>query len=423
MNPETIRLPQLAWYDNDEIELQFPSSWELSVCRMRGHNRPPLDEKRIREAFSNPIDAKPIRKLARGKKEVAILFDDMTRPTRVAEIAPYVLEELETAGIRDENVRFIAALGAHGALTRLDFAKKLGEAVLSRFPVYNHNPYENCTFIGNTARGTPLAINSEFMSCDLKIGIGCILPHPLTGFSGGGKIIMPGVASIDSIAANHASLIEKALIQGKSLELGPGRYEENMVGLDTAEAARMAGLDIKIDAIINARGQTTALIIGDPTSAHAEGVRLAREVYATKRVEAQDIAVLNTYCKSGEAFLALPSPLEPPLFSQLLKDGGGDLVLIANAPEGMVTHYLAGSFGRKTGGRLRFPPTSLPQNVNRLIIFTPYIDLAGAGWLAPPESIIWAGTWAEVLDRLTETHGDTAKVAIVPDATMQYFSE
>jgi len=417
MMPNTVSVPQQAWYDNDELELQFPSSWELTVCYMRGHHRPPLSEQGFREAFANPIGTKPIRELARGKSEVAILFDDMSRPTRVAEIVPYVLEELGAAGIRDDSVRFIAALGTHGALTRVDFAKKLGEAVLSRFPVYNHNPYENCTFVGNTSRGTPLAINSEFMGCDLKIGIGSILPHPLTGFNGGGKIILPGVAAIDSIAYNHGTLTAEAMVRGEDIGTWIGKFEENELRLDTAEAARMAGLDIKIDAVINGRGETTALFVGDPTSAHIEGVKLAREVYATQPIEGQDIAVLNTYSKGSEAFLALP------LSSRLLQGGAGDLVLIANAPEGQVTHYLAGSFGKKTGGRLWLPRASLPPNVKRLIVFTTYIDKAGGDWLAIPESIVWAKTWPEVLERLTKTNGDSARVAVVPDATMQYFAE
>jgi nickel-dependent lactate racemase len=412
-----IRLPQLAWHENDELELRFPSSWEIHVCYMKGHNRPPLREEEIRSAFANPIGAKPIRELARGKGEVAILFDDIARPTRVAEIVPHVLGELEAAGVEDTSIRFIAALGAHGALTRMDFVKKLGEAVLERFPVYNHNPYENCTFVDKTSRGTPVAVNSEFMGCDLKIGIGSILPHPLTGFSGGGKIILPGVASMDTTTHNHGALIKEALSRGVDMATWLGKFEGNEFRLDIEEAAKIAGLDVKIDAIINGRGATTGLFVGDPESVYVEGVKLAEEVYATEPVQGQDIAVLNSYAKANEAFLALP------LSSPLLEGGRGDLVLVANAPEGQVTHYLAGAFGKKTGGRLWMPPTSLPANVKRLIVLTPYIDRAGAGYFGSPESIVWTRTWAEVLEILTETHGDRAKVAVVPDGTMQYFAQ
>jgi nickel-dependent lactate racemase len=416
MNNNTVRLPQLAWYENDELEIQFPSTWEVTTCYMRGHDRPPLGEEGFREAFANPIDTRPIRELARGKSEVVILFDDMSRPTRVAEIVPYVLEELEAAGVKDSSIRFIAAIGAHGALTRIDFAKKLGEDVASRFPVYNHNPYENCTFLGNTSRGTPLAVNSEFMACDLKIGIGSILPHFLTGFSGGGKIILPGVASIDSMFHNHGIIAVEAISRGEPMETWITKFETNDFRLDAAEAVKMAGLDVKIDAVLNGRCETTALFVGDPLNAHLEGVKLSREVYATELLGNHDIVILNTYAKASEAFIV---PLSWTA-KMMLKDEG-DMVVISNAPEGQVTHYLAGTFGEKIGGRLWVPRTTLPPNITRFILFAPFIDRAGAAWLAPPESIIWARTWPEVLELLTVKYGDSAKVAVVPDATMQYF--
>ncbi len=414
--PTTVHLPQLAWYGNGEMEINFPPSWEVDVCNMKGYRRRALSRQGFRKAFSNPIGTKPIRELARGKKEVAILFDDMTRPTRVAEIVPYILEELRAAGVADEGIRFIAAVGAHGALNRLDFVKKLGEDVVCRYPGFNHNPYENCTFLGNTSRGTPIYINSEVMSCDFKIGIGGILPHPLTGFSGGCKIILPGIAGIDTMEANHRTLLINALTRGEDPSIGLGMYENNIIRLDMAEAAQMAGLDIKIDAVFNLHGDTVGLFVGEPVAAHAEGVKMAREVYATRPSPGHDIVVLNAYAKANEAVLALP------IVPQVLGESG-ELVLIANAPEGQVTHYLVRSFGNKFGGRLWTPPTSLPANINRLIVLTPYIDLAGTDWLGCRESIVWAKKWDDALQKLIETHGDKAKVAVIPDATMQYFVE
>jgi len=412
----SVRVPQLAWYEDDELEFQFPATWEVSVCRMTGHDRPSLSPDEIRRAVANPIGTRPIRELAKGRREVAIIFDDMTRPTRVAEILPFVLEELQAAGVRDGGVRFIAAVGAHGALTRHDFVKKLGEAVLERFPVYNHNPYENCTYLGETGLGTPVSINSEVMACDVKIGFGSILPHPLTGFGGGGKIILPGVASIDTMAAHHRDLVMRLLTEGRDPGIGLATFENNLMRQDIAEAARMAGLDVKIDVVLNGRGRTTGLFAGDPEQAHAGGVRLARETYATKAVEGSDIVILNAYSKASEVVLAVPT-LGPLLGKERV-----DVVFIANAPEGQVTHYLVRSFGKGMGGRLWSPASAPPDDLNDFIVLTPHIDIAGADWLATPESIVWAKTWPEVLDRLAKRHGDRAKVALVPDATMQYFA-
>ena len=154
---------------------------------MSGYNRPAMKPAEIKTAITNLIGIPPIREIAKGKNEVVIIFDDMTRVTRVAEIVPFVLEELAEAGIPDNRIRFIAALGCHGAMDRLDFIKKLGEKTLARFPVYNHNAFGNCTYVGTTKTyRTEVYINEEVMKCDLKIAIGSVVPHRMRGFGGFG---------------------------------------------------------------------------------------------------------------------------------------------------------------------------------------------------------------------------------------------
>ena len=96
---------------------------------------------------------------------------------------PVILEELEKAGVRDDQIRFVCALGAHGALNRRDFVKKLGEEAASRFPVFNHNIVGNCTLVGTTSFGTDLHINTEVVRCDYKIALD---RSYLTAFAGFG---------------------------------------------------------------------------------------------------------------------------------------------------------------------------------------------------------------------------------------------
>ena len=146
-------LPQLVWDGTATLELAFPDSWEIEMCHMAGHDRPALEASLIRQAILDPIGSPPISETAGGRKEVCIIFDDMSRPTRVATIIPFVLEELAKAGIGDHQIRFVCALGCHGALTRRDFVKKLGEDVVSRFPVFNHNLVGASTLVGTTSFG------------------------------------------------------------------------------------------------------------------------------------------------------------------------------------------------------------------------------------------------------------------------------
>jgi len=421
---QKVVVPVLAWYGDEELELEFPESWDVTVCSMKGYDAPRLSDDKIRQAFANPIGTKTIKELAKGKREVAILFDDMTRATPTAVLIPYVLEELAAAGIPDDNIRFIAAIGAHGSMNGIDFRKKLGDEVMGRFLVYNHNPYENCTPLGFSSQGTLVAVNSEFVSCDLKIGIGSIVPHPF-GFGGGSKIVLPGIASMETMDANHTRL-------GLSPTVGMAKYEGNILKQDIEEAARMAGLDVKVDGILNLKRELTALFVGEPIAEYAEGVKLAMEHYATDTVSDADVVIANCYSKANEMLLALP------VASPLLSKKGGDMVIIAVTPEGQINHYLDRSFGKCFGGRgwraagatPRFvghhvpsiPSTkTLPPNTKRLTIMAPYPDKVGGDWVAPYHLINWARTWAEVIQELKRAYGDTAKVAVIPDATIQYF--
>ncbi len=375
---------------------------------MAGYNSPALKPAEIKHAVTNPIGMPPIRELAKGKKEVVILFDDMSRVTRVAQIVPPLLEELASAGIPDSHIRFIAALGCHGAMDRFDFVKKLGEEVLARFPVYNHNPFENCIDIGTTSYGTRVSINAEVMKCDLKIGIGSIVPHIMAGFGGGPKILMPGVASADTIDALHRLGNEPG-----QEHTGMGIFESNPLRLNMEEAAVMAGLDMKIDCLVNMWGETVALFAGSPKEAYAAGIAKAKTHYLTPRATDKDIVIANTFAKVSESESGLITTM--PAVSHR----GGDIVLIANAPEGHAVHYLMGPFGKFVGGKQRLQ-IKLPPHVNHLIIYNEYPDLASTGYYEDTDRILLMPKWDDVLGLLQEFHGANAKVAVYPNAEIQY---
>ena len=379
---------------------------------MKGHDREPIQSDEIRKAFRNPIGSKSIGQLARGRKEAVVIFDDLTRITRSAQIMPYIIEELNANGISKDHIRFICALGAHGACNRIDFVKKLGEDIVEQFPVYNHNPFSNLVELGKTARGTPVAINGEVMTCDLKIGVGTIVPHPEAGFSGGGKIILPGVASIDGLVHNHreiAGLKNGLNLEGLPASVGWGKIEGNIMRQDFEEAARMASLDIKVDGLVNGHGKITDVFVGDFVAEHRAAVQIGKDVYATQPVEDADIVVANTYAKVNEASLGVRSTVTK------VKEGG-TLVLVANALEGQVTHYLCGKFGKKSGGPLYSP---FFAKFNRVIVFAPCRIRDPFLPIAEQESTIWTKDWKEVIQILENAHPGNPTVAVYPEAEIQ----
>jgi len=400
------------WYEEGELKLEFPESWEVVPCLMNGHDAPHVTPEQIRAAFDEPIGTPPLRELARGRKEVAIIFDDISRPTRVAELVPYALEELEAAGIPESAVRFICATGTHGAHTFQDFQKKLGKDILDRFGVYNHNVYENCTYVGQTSQGTKLSVNSEVMSCDLRMAIGSVVPHPQSGYGGGGKIILPGIASIDSIEAFHLLEI-RAREAGEASTVGPGNYLENPLVKDFNEAARMIALDFKVDTIINGHGQPCAIFAGEPQAEFYEAVKFAVPHYATKAVPGAEVVVVNNYSKGNEAMVGLLIGVP------MLMEKGGDLVLIMDYPAGQVVHYLLGSFGKEARGRLFNPINFQLPWLKRVVVVSPQFERSFADWLAIPDTV-WVKTWPEVMDILAQDFPDGTKAAVVPDGTIQY---
>jgi nickel-dependent lactate racemase len=404
-----VRVPQLYWYNPSELELDFPESWEVHFCPPRGHDRPGLTPEEMQRAFDNPIGTPPLRQLARGRKEVVILFDDTSRPTRTHEIASYVLRELEAAGIADDQIRFIAAVGTHGPHDNVAHRLKLGQEILDRFHVYNHNAYENCVEIGTTSRGTPMAVNREVMRCDLKIGIGCIVPHPQVGFGGGGKVILPGVSHLDSIVHFHAQVPFTA-----PETIGPGNYDQNVMRMDFEEACRLAGLDFTADCLVNLKGEMIALFAGDPLAEHREAVKLAKEVYATEHVPELNVVVSNAFLKGNEAFVTVPTAIRS------LGMDGGTMVIIMNTPTGQVVHYSMRSFGTDYGGRL-FTARTLPPQF-KTIILNPIRDLTCVDMFGNAKSVTWAKNWSEVREVLDSQYPKGARAAVYPDGTIQYLA-
>ncbi|MEM2906190.1 MAG: lactate racemase domain-containing protein [Candidatus Bathyarchaeia archaeon] len=412
MSRRVVKLPELAWYGAGYVNIRFPEAWDVIVSPMEGYDAKPVEKAEVKAALRNPVGGKSLKRLSRGRKEAVIIVDDMTRPTRTYELLPPVLEELKRGGITRDHIRVIVGLGAHGACDRIDFAKKLGEKVVEEYPVYNHNPFGSHVDLGETSRGTPVQVNSEVMDCDLRIGVGLVVPHPQAGFGGGAKIILPGVVSMDTIAANHGDV--GGFKSGDSQphpSAGWGKVEGNVVRLDMEEAAKMAGLDAKLDVLVNGIGETTAVFYGDFVQEHRAAVNVARSHYATQIVPEADVVVANTYAKANEATLSLA------LANASVKQGG-TIVIIANAPDGQVTHYLYGKFGKRFGGRLHRPSLTSPK-FGKLILCSQFKVVDPFLPIVNPELITWVSSWSEAVEAVGRPATGKFRVAVYPNAETQ----
>jgi lactate racemase len=398
-----IPLKHDLWGRDETIHLDLPERWNVSVLRMDGDGKSVLNDEAFRKALA------PLETVLKGKKEICILFDDTSRPTRTYRIVPHLIELFEKCGIRDEQVRFLCALGTHAPLDSAAFRRKLGEEVLERFPVYNHNPWENCEHLGQTRLGTPIMVNKEFLSCDARIGIGSFVPHGFCGLGGGYKIIMPGIAHIDAITYHHGTLLPQHLAV-----CSPGRYRDNPLLEEVREFGRKARLDAKIDLLVNSEAEAVDISAGAPEESYSRFAPRALAHYGTDVPRKADIVFINTFAKGNEATIGLSQA------SALLKDEGGYAVLLADVSRGQVIHYLLGRFGKETWGRLGRGERVKDNNVRKIFVFSRHKDVAATFWFGKNEDGLWYRDLGEIIRILDEEYkGRIPDVHVIPDGTIQ----
>jgi nickel-dependent lactate racemase len=317
-----------SWYGKEEFEWPLPPDWTLVDARMQG--APTLSDAQLQAALAHPIGRPPLRQLAQGRRDAVIAIDDLTRPTEAYRILPLILAELNAAGLRDDQIQVIVSLGTHRPLTRVDLRKKVGEAVLGRVRVYNHNPYLNLVQVGTTQFGTAVRINASFMAADLKISLGMLAPHSYAGFSGGGKIVLPGLASWETVLSNHKPANNK--LSGHT-----GQVRGNTRREEIDEAARLAGLEFSLNVVSNERGETAGLFCGEVSAAFQAGAQFAKQVYATTLPVHADVGIFNAFPKDTELLQALNAlaPWNPVAGKgQDVVRPGGSIVVITAASEG-----------------------------------------------------------------------------------------
>lgn len=411
---KTIKVPSRLWYENQERELTFPDRWEVDNLTSPGLEKPGLSPDQIRERIESPIDGPTLEELAKGKNQAVIVFDDMTRPTPVKDVAPIVLEQLHRAGMKKEQIRFIWALGSHGAYDMIAARKKLGDDIVENYAVYNHDPFQNTVRVGRTPTGVELWFNREFMACDLKIGIGCVTAHVHVGFGGGAKLILPGVAGIETINQFHNQQFRDFA------RTGLGNFDNNIMRAECDAAGDLAGLNFKVDCLINRRGEVASLYAGSFRAAHAQGAEEGKEHYGIPFTSGYDVVISNAYGKANESAIALTFTL------LLLKPGAsGTGVLICDCPEGQVPHYVFRAWGSDYGGRHYTPRPKgfVSLLMKKLIMVNPTPDRTSLDLVCHADDAVTVKTWPEALAQLEQDYPGPAKVCVVQDGTIQYLKQ
>jgi nickel-dependent lactate racemase len=329
--------------DNSDtmVELEIPYGHTFRHCRVPRRNLAEIlsprrvqasleqEAARLAEALDNPVGAPWLEDMLRPHQRVAILVDDLSRPTPVARMLPAVLERIRKAGVPDEHVTVVIALGTHRPMTLAEIEAHIGAEVVRRVRVENHNFQDanQLAYIGKSSDGIPVWINRHVKEADFRIAVGSIVPHGVAGWTGGGKIIYPGVAGIETVDGFHGAF---------------GTDLRNRLGADgapiRADIERLVGyvgLEFIVNAILTGDGVIYRAVAGHFRQAHRQGVVHAREVYAVPCQVAADIALVSSYPADVDFWQAGKA-----LYSgELLLREGGTLILLTPCPEGVVQNH------------------------------------------------------------------------------------
>ncbi len=298
------------------------------------------EEQIIEEAFLQPIGSAPLSEILEWCEDVLILVDDYTRTTPTQKILPRLMKELERGGIKKKGIRFLIASGTHRPMTEEEITKKFGEDIPKQYPIFNHSWWDSSqlVYLGETPSGIPIHINRMVEEVDLIIGVGQIVPHRVSGFSGGGNIIQPGICGEETTGKTHwlSAQFEGCEILGKIT---------NPVKKEIEKVAEKSGLEWIINTIQDGRGQLVKAVAGDPVQAYREGAATSREVYRALLPEEADIVIADSYPYDSELWLAAKGIYA----AELAVKKGGIVILVTSCPEGVsVSHPEVLELGYRT---------------------------------------------------------------------------
>lgn len=308
---------------------------------------PPVHDvsEEVRRSSASPIGCPPIRELAKKSGKVVIAVDDLTRITPVKQILPPLIEELRKAGVRDEEMKVMIALGTHRKMSNEEIRARFGDEIVNSIQVENHDSgaKEKLIYAQTTRSGYPIWINRDFAEADLKIGVGTVQPHDIAGWSGGSKILLPGLAGEETTNLMH-------LLGGYlPLEKRLGKAE-TPVRAEMDSVARKVGLDLIVNCVLNVQKQVVKIFCGDAVKAHREAVRFAEPIFCPRIPKKADIVVASSHPADLDYWQALKGVAAG---SQTLKKGG-TLILVTPCPEGVAgTHPQFEEFAKLTVNEIK----------------------------------------------------------------------
>ncbi len=255
-------------YGRQGLEVELPDRNVVGVLSLR--NAPHLADPNpaLSAALERPIGSAPLSELARGKRNACIVVCDVTRPVPNPTILPHVLRALESGGIPRSEVTILVATGTHRPNLGEELARMVGEEAMRDCRVVNHycEDHDAMVDLGESPMGVPVRLNRAYVEADLKVTSGMIEPHFMAGYAGGRKMVMPGVAALETVQAWHSPRFLEHPNATMGVTVGNPVHEESLA------IAKMARPDFIVDVALDVEKRICAVFAGDLEEAWEAGV-------------------------------------------------------------------------------------------------------------------------------------------------------
>lgn len=247
------------------------------------------------KALRDPIDSKPLADIVRPGDKIAIVVSDETRLCYTDQFLPVIITELNANGIPDSDIDIVIATGTHRAQTPEEDILVLGEDMVKRFRIHQHDcrDKENLVYKGTTSRGNKVYINKIVANADKIIATGAVTLHPMAGFGGGRKAIVPGVAGLETINHNHVLALAEKPGDGCNPNVTTAKLEGNPFHEDLTECVEFVNPDFLVDVVLTSDGGLYEVVAGNWKTAFYKGCKDLLEISGIPITELADVVIAS----------------------------------------------------------------------------------------------------------------------------------
>ena len=316
-------------YGRTGLDVELPDRNVIGCLQYRPAEPLADPDADVRQVLAHPTGSPALGDLAQGRRNACVVISDVTRPVPNQVLLPPILETLEAAGIPRSEILILVATGMHRPNLGDELLEMLGPMVVENYRIENHHgpQRDEHTYLGETARGTPIWVDTRYVDADLKITTGLIEPHFMAGFSGRRKLVCPGLVGLETVQVWHGPEFLEHSNACSGCLVGNPVHEENTL------IAQKVGCDFIVNVVIDTQRQILRVVAGDMVAAHLEGVAFARGPVTATLAEPADVVVTTSagypldttfyQCVKG---MVTAMPVVKP---------GGTIILAASLSEGI----------------------------------------------------------------------------------------